>query len=337
MKVLVVGCGSAGKRHLRNLLQLKVDEICAVDSQKDRLEEVRSLGIQLCSSSIQEALQKGSKPQAAVIATPPKFHIPHATELLDKGCDVLIEKPLSKDLDGVDDLIEKAKRLNRLVMTGYTYRFWNPLIFMKRLLDEGKIGRPLTARISFNEYLPDWHPWEDYRKFYMASEDLGGGALLDSSHTLDIARWFFGEVKALCGICRRISRLEIETDDFVEILLEFNNGVFCSVRMDLIDRAHQRDMTITGEEGNLVWDFNKNQVNLYDAKTKKWENFAFQDERNDMFVSELSYFLNCIQRLQKSNYDLDECKRTMELVALCRESQQEGKWLQNTFLSTARI
>lgn len=337
MKVLVVGCGSVGKRHIRNLIQLKAGEIHAVDSRRDRLEEVKSLGIETCFTSIQEALRDNWKPHAAVIATPPKFHITLALDLLDEGCDILIEKPLSRDLEGVNELIEKARRLNRWIMTGYTYRFWNPLIFMKRLLDEGKIGRPLSARISFNEYLPDWHPWEDYRKFYMASKDLGGGALLDSSHTLDIARWFFGEVKALCGTYRQLSNLEIETDDFVEIFLEFNSGTFCSVRMDLIDRAHQRDMSVAGEDGNLNWDFAKNQVNLYDAKTKKWECFTFKDDRNDMFISEMSYFLNCVQGRQKPNYDFDECKRTMELVALCRESQREGKWLQNTFLNPVKV
>ena len=287
MKVLVVGCGSVGKRHIRNFLQLKA-EVCAVDSREDRLDEVRKLGVANCFHNVEEVFQKGLKPKAAVIATPPKFHISQASNLLDHGCDVLIEKPLAKDLDGVDEVIEKAKRLNKLIMTGYTYRFWKPLIFMKRLLGDEKIGKPLSARISFDEYLPDWHPWEKYQHFYMASEDLGGGALLDSSHALDIARWFFGEVKALCGTYRRISRLEIETDDFVEVLMEFENNVVCSAHMDLVSRAHGRDMNIIGEEGNLFWDFHKNEVRLYDANTKKWETFAFQDERNEMFVSELS-------------------------------------------------
>ncbi len=324
MRLLVVGCGSIGKRHLGNFQALGVEHLGAVDTREDRRVEVAErFGVTSLYGSVDDALAEGYN--AVLAGVPTRFHSEVAEKAIASGAHVLVEKPLADRADGVEDLLEKARRNGLVVMVGYTYRFWPPLVRAKQAIDEGAIGRVVSAQIRFSEYLPDWHPWEDYRSWFMADAELGGGALLDESHTVDIARWFFGDVRSVFGFTGRVSGLEITADDLAEMVLRFESGAVAGVHMDIYGRSHRKEMLIQGEDGNLDWDFYANRVTLYRADSKATDVWEFDTDRNEMFLAEARHFLECVEGRATPPVDGADGLETLKVLLAVRRSSQTGR------------
>lgn len=323
MKILVVGAGSVGKRHMGNLKSVGAD-VAAVDKRPDRLDEVREkLGIDSVYLDLDEALEQ--ELDAAVIATPPSSHIPIATKLAEKNLHLLIEKPMADNMKGVDKLLKLVKKNKLVLMVGYTYRFWPPLMKVEELLKKKAVGEVYSVRIEFSEYLPDWHPWEDYRKFYMAKKELGGGAILDESHTVDFARWLFGEIEEIACYNQKISKLEITSDDVAEMLVRFKSGAIGNIHMDIFGRAHRKNMVVIGEKGDILWDFYQNEVKVYYAEQKKWETYPFSTDRNSMFVDEVKHFVDCVKNKKPPKVTGEDGARTLKCVMAAMESSRTKK------------
>lgn len=321
MKLLVVGCGSIGKRHLGNFKALGVEEVGAVDTRPDRLREAADrFGVSALFGSVEDALAAGW--DAVVVGVPTRHHLHVAEQAVSAGAHVLVEKPISDRLEGLEELLEKARNNGLVLMVGYTFRFWPPLRKLKELLDGGAVGRIYSAQVTFSEYLPDWHPWEDYRSWFMASKELGGGAILDESHALDMARWLFGEAESVYCVNDTISHLEITSDDLAEMVVRFRSGVVAAVHMDIFGRHHRKEIAVAGETGNASWDFYRSEVRLYRADEKVWQVWPFTCERNDMFVAEASHFLDCVAGKATPAVDGEDGRRTLELILAAVESSQ---------------
>lgn len=179
--ILIVGSGSVGRRHARNLATLGC-RISCVDPRADRRAELSSEVPTVAGHPhVSEALATHHDLTGVVIGSPPVFHVDQATEALQRGIPVLLEKPISPELQG-------AVRLERLTETGlaplllgYTWRWWEPLRKARDLIEANTIGTLRHVRMVISAHLADWHPWERYQDFFMSSKALGGGALLDKS------------------------------------------------------------------------------------------------------------------------------------------------------------
>lgn len=182
MNFLIIGCGSIGKRHIRNLISIGInkDNLNCVETRDDRIKEVNDYGIKNTFKNLDDAIDK-KKYDAAIVCSPTSMHIDQCIKLSEKKIHLLIEKPLSRDLHNIDKLIENVKKNNLVVLMAYVFRFSPQVQKMKELIDKKIIGKIYYARGEFSEYLPDWHPYEDYRSFYMAEKSLGGGSILDQS------------------------------------------------------------------------------------------------------------------------------------------------------------
>lgn len=324
MRLLVVGCGSVGKRHLGNFQQLGVPHLGGVDPRSDRRQEVtQRLGISAVYASTEEAL--ADKYNAVVVGVPTAYHLEVARQAIASGAHVLMEKPLSDRLEGLEKLLAEAKKKSLVFMVGYTYRFWPPLQTIKKLLDQEILGRLYSAQITFSEYLPDWHPWEDYRHWFMARKDLGGGAILDESHAIDLARCLLGEVASVFCVNGHFSHLEITSDDLSEMVVSFRSGAIGSLHMDIFGRHHRRDLAIMGEKGNISWDFYTNEVKLYQGDGKVWQTWKFSSERNDMFVAEARHFLDCIAGKATPPVDGYDGLKTLKVILAAIESSRTGQ------------
>src|SRR3989338_3505858 len=195
-KIIVVGCGSIGSRHLKNLCSLGVKKLIAVDLDKERLKSLEKIIKDLKTyTNLDSALEKETYINAGFVCTPTSLHIPVATKLAKAKINLFIEKPLSHNLKGVDNLQKIVKRNKLITMMGMNYRFHPGLKLIKQIIDEGKIGKIYSIVAFGGHYLPDWHPKSDYRKEYAAQKKLGGGVLLTSIHGLDYLRWLAGEPK----------------------------------------------------------------------------------------------------------------------------------------------
>jgi len=325
MRTLVVGCGSIGKRHIRNLQALEAGEIIAHDVQPERCHEVeREYGVK-AYTNLEEALAQ--KPAVALVCTPTSLHIPPALFAARNSCHLFIEKPLSHSLDGVDELLQIVTEKGLVTLVGCNMRFHPSIVLVKELLEKESIGRVLCARVQAGQYLPDWHPWEDYRQGYSANMSLGGGVILDGIHEIDYISWLLGEVSRIFCFSGKLSSLEIDTEDTAEILLWFKSGAMAEVHLDYVQRSYGRSCQIIGEEGTILWDFSDKQVKLYSAETKEWQ--AFPDEldydTNQMYVEEMKHFIQCLEGKAKPMQDINGGKKILEIALAAKESTKTGK------------
>jgi predicted dehydrogenase len=324
MKIFVIGCGSIGERHIKNLLSLGYRDVLCFDISSERRKTMEKYGVKVVNNREQGFKEN---PDATLICTPTAFHIEPALMALENGSHVFIEKPISHTLDGVDNLIETAEKRGLIVMVGYNLRFNQSLCTIKKLLEANVIGNVISARVEMGQYLPDYHPWRDYRKEYSARKDMGGGVILDAIHELDYTQWFFGDVNSVFSVADKMSTLEIETEDLAEIILKFKNNVVANVHLDYIQRAYSRGCKIIGEEGTILWNYLERMVRVFSAKGRKWKIYRenMKKELADAYVDELRYFLECVKKGVNPESDGNNGKKTLMLALAAKESARIGK------------
>jgi len=323
MKILVVGCGSIGERHIRNLKMLSVDKIIACDTNPDRLALIKDkYNIQETYMELQKAMDQ--RVDAVLVCTPPSTHIPIALEAIDYKAHVFIEKPMSNSLDGVDELIKRASKNELIICVGYNFRFHQGLKLVKEIVDRGEIGKILFARAELGQYLPDWRPWQDYKQSYTAKKDLGGGIILDSSHEIDYMRWLLGDIEQIFCFAKKISTLEVETEDVAEILLKFKSSAIGEIHLDFVRHDYSRTCEIIGEKGTIKWSYQDRFVKVYSRDAKRWKRFNIKAEPNDMYMQEMQHFLRCIDGLSAPLIDAIQGKRILEIALAAKESSEKG-------------
>ena len=295
MHVVVIGAGSIGKRHLANLDKLEVENLSVVDPQFERRREAKDAVKRANTTAILAMAIKGRKADAVIIAVPTHLHVPVAMEAAQLGVPLFIEKPVGHLKDDVLHLETLLRNMNNWAVVGYSLRFHQALGIIRGMLEQHTIGKILSVRAEVGQYLPDWHPAEDYRKWYMAKEAQGGGAILDLSHEIDYLRWLFGDIASVSGFVGRVSDLDIDTDDLAELVCWFKSGVIGSIHMDLIQRAYHRGCRIVGSEGTITWDYNEAAVKCYTAKDKQWRSQNYTNDRNVQFMDEMRAFLSKVR------------------------------------------
>lgn len=321
---LIVGLGSIGQRHLRNLRALGMENISVLRSRKGMVPQDLPLDNVKIFDRIEEALDNG--PNAAVICNPTSLHIPTALALASSGCHLMIEKPLSHSMEGISELEELAAARGLIVTVAYQMRFHPGVRLMRDLVNEGAIGKVLSARAEVGQYLPDWHPYEDYRQGYSARSSLGGGVILDLIHEIDYMCWLFGPPRRVFCMSGTHSSLEIETEDVAEILLECAGAPIVGIHMDYVQRKPSRTCTIIGENGTIHWDYHLNTVSVYTAETAQTKKYCHEGfERNQMYCDELKHFIRCLHGEEKPLAGLADARKSLEVALMAKQSSRDRK------------
>jgi predicted dehydrogenase len=326
MKILVVGVGSIGKRHLGLLLDMGFRDIVVCDAQKTRLDEVQNIypglrEFQDYTTAFKEDLD------VVFICTPPHLHTNILAKAVDNGCHVFCEKPLAMNLEGLNEIERRAREKNLVVMIGYVYRFCKPIKKIKEIIDSKILGKIYSARTIISLYLPDWHPWEDYREFFLSHRDLGGGALLEESHATDYIKWMMGDVKAVGCINKKLSNLELDAEDMTIINLEFQNGSLGAIQIDLLGRVLRKEAEFIGEKGTVLWDAERGLVRLFTAARGEWEEFelAFTP---DAYVDQLNHFFECIRDHKEPITALHDAIETLRICVAAFKSDAERRMVE---------
>ncbi len=290
MKFLIDGLGSIGRRHLRNMVALGQQDLLLCRSRRSTLPEQDLAGYPV-EYDLRDAL--AHLPEAVIVANPTALHLEAAIPAAEAGCHLLLEKPVSHSLKGIDRLQAAAQRGGGKILTGFQFRFHPGLRKIASLLQDGSLGQPLFTRAHWGEYLPGWHPWEDYRQSYAARLDLGGGVALTLCHPLDYLHWLFGNVDSLFAYTGHFSDLEVQAEDTAEISLRFQNGVVGSVHLNYYQRPAEHTLEIVCSEGTIRWDNADGAVRVYRVAGQAWEVFPTPEgfERNWMFVDEMKHFI----------------------------------------------
>jgi len=338
MKVLVVGLGGIGQRHVRNLrtllgadceilayrvrgLSRTITPQLGVDAGKC-VETEYNLKI---FSDLDAALAQ--LPEVAFVCNPTSLHASTAIACARAGCDLFIEKPLSHSLDGLEALIEACEVRKRIAMVGYQLRFHPCLKQLQAVLQNGDIGRVLAVRAQVCEYLPNWHPYEDYRQMYAARSDLGGGVVLSQIHEFDYLYSLFGLPKRVFAVGGHSSQLEIDVEDVASVLMEsVVDGRVLPIHLhqDYLQCPPTRECEVIGEDGKVTANFAKLEVTLCSrgGTSSVWTFPNF--ERNQLFIGELKYFLNCVTTRIRPMVDVQAGLQSLRMALAAKQSMACG-------------
>jgi predicted dehydrogenase len=326
MHFVLLGVGSAGLRHLKNLLSMGHRITMVYDPDASRLAEVKK-SAPAVPTTLEESEALAQACDAVVICSPPSDHLRQLNVALDAGRDAFVEKPLSHALAGTAEAARKAEKDGRIVLVGCNLRFFSSLQRVKQMLDNGSVGRPLSARLYGGYYLPYWRPHLDYRQSYGAHAKFGGGAILDFIHELDVMRWLFGEpVEVLC-MAEKVSELNIDTEDLVSAIIRFDSGLIAELHLDYLQPTYRRGMEIIGEARAVLWDYIDQTIRLYSPEDKTYQ--VFQEgigyERNAMFLREMEHFEKCLRRESVPELDLPGARRAMVVAEALKRSARERR------------
>jgi predicted dehydrogenase len=327
MKFLIAGLGSIGRRHLRNLRALGEQDILLYRTHRATLPDDELAGLPV-ETDLRLAL--AHKPDAVIVANPTALHLDVAIPAAEAGCAILLEKPVSHSLERVDALVAAAQRSGSPILVGFQFRFHPTLQKARQLIAEGVLGRVLAARVHFGEYLPAWHPWEDYRQGYAARADLGGGVVLTQCHSLDYLPWLVGPVEVLWAFVGTLGGLGVDVDDAAEIGLRFVGGALGSVHLNMIQQPPGHRWEIVGTEGTLTWDNATGLLRRYAAATKAWEEYPAPPdfERNVMFLDEMRHFLAVARRETRPLCTLEDGLAALRLSLAALQSAAEARLIE---------
>jgi len=324
LKVVVVGYGSAGKRHVENLA--KIPNVKIIILTKNKIEE-KSSKIKIFNS-INECIKE--KPDAVIISNETSNHISYAIKFANAGINLFVEKPLSNSLKNIKKIQDIIKKKHLITQIGCQLRFHKCLKEIKSLLLKKRIGKVISAKVECGSFLPDWHQNENYKKGYAAREDLGGGVLLTCIHEIDYLYWFFGNVENVISITGQYGNLKISADDLSVGVLKFKNNVIAEFHLDYFQKPEFRSCKIIGTKGTIYWDSNSNVVKIYENEKNKWTEVLkwSKYERNLMFKQELMHFLGCIK---KQKHTINPIEKdgviTLKIVLGIKKSARLGKMI----------
>lgn len=339
MRILIIGLGAIGQRHARNLRHLLGDkvELLAFRQRSDgkalteKLEVVpgktpeEMLNIR-AFRDLDSAL--AMLPHAVIIANPSSLHLETARRVAESDCAVFMEKPVSHAWAGLPEFMETVSRKRLVTLVGYQWRFHPLLVRVKALLENGYCGALIAVNSTYGEFMPGWHPYEDYRQSYAACRELGGGVLLTQIHDFDYLGWLVGWPEQAFSIGGHLSHLEIDVEDTASTLLScrFAGRIIpVHVHQDYLQKPPVRWCSLVGEKGKIEFDLLGGKLRAYNAEGCPVvdEDYSGMD-RNDMFLSEMKHFLACIEGREQSRIPIVEGARSLAVALAALQSQRSG-------------
>lgn len=319
----ILGGGSIGRRHAKNLQQLNQTVRIIEPHQPDPLKAA--------GFAVYDALEAAFAPEvdAVLVCSPTIYHLEHTRTAIEAGKHVFIEKPISHTWAGVDELVEAAQQAGVVSLVGFNMRFRDGFQRVQEFVTAGRIGKPLAARALVAYYLPHYHPHLDYRTRYQAQRALGGGVILDDIHELDYLSQLFGAVHQVFAIVETLSDLEIDVEDFAAITLRHASGVITQLQMDYLSRVYRRTLEITGNEATLTLDHNTGEIRIYGPEDGQYAVFPqkMSVTVNDMYMAEMQHFVACVEGRETPLMDLSVGRDVLRVALATFESAQQKRMI----------
>jgi len=335
VKILIIGLGGIGQRHTRNLRALLGDSVEIIAYRVRRLTHVvtptmgadQDLNVEdvyeiTTFHSLEQALAQ--MPDIAYICNPSSLHVEVTRACLLAGCDIFLEKPMADSLEGTAELVDLAREHNRIAMVGYQLRFHPCVIRLTEIVRSGVLGNLLGVRATIGEYLPNWHPYEDYRIMYAARADLGGGVILSQIHEFDYLYSLFGLPSRIYALGGHWSDLEIDVEDTASILMEAPLGsrvLPIQLHQDFLQSPASRQCEVIGDKGRAVMDLHALTVSLFTLGHAKPEVFRLENfDRNNLFLDQARHFLHCVETREKPVVDLADGIQSLRMALAVKQS-----------------
>jgi predicted dehydrogenase len=254
LRVAIVGYGSIGRRHCENLGKLGVRRPIVVRRRASANPAFTPPDDVVVLHSVEEAIKSGV--DLAIVCNPTSLHVATARQLVAARIPVLIEKPLAARLDEAEAFVGDAESVAANVGMAYCLRYHPAYALAREYVSQGRLGRLAGAAAWFESYLPDWHPWEDYRQSYAARAELGGGVLPTLDHEIDFLLWCFGLPTSYSATTSRSGTLDADVDDQACVTMRYP-GCEVELRLSTCQRQRQRGFEFAGEQEVLRFSFER--------------------------------------------------------------------------------
>jgi len=319
-----------GRRRIRALKRLDAGDISGYDLSARRRDQVAAAEGIAAHSDIEAAMD--AAPDALVISTPPDRHAPYARLAAEDGRHFFAEHATTDE--GMDAVVALARERKLVAAPSCTMRFHPSVRAMKELLERRAIGEVLSFSHHCGQYLPDWHPWEDYRDFY-ASRRQTGACREIVPFELCWLTWLVGEVAAVAAMKDKVSRLEADIDDVYQLVLRTGDGAIGHLQVDALARPAVRHCRILGSEGTLEWSMSDKTVRHYDARTGEWETHPEPETTvadgysgmsiEEMYLDEMRAFVAAIRGEAAFPYSFEEDARALKILRAAERSAEMGR------------
>lgn len=336
-RVLIIGAGGIGKRHIRGFLKTgRVHlSICEPDEAK-RDGALGDYDIEHGYGDVGEA-PLGSF-DAAVIAAPAHVHVPIGQQLADAGVSFLMEKPLSVSMDGVDGLMKAVNAKGLTVRVGYVRRSTGWVVRFCEEIKRGRIGDVRMAYVNASQEYPKYRP--DYQTIYYAKRAMGGGAILDcASHSVDLLLWMMGPVTEVSAMYDRLVLENVECEDSAVISLRFASGAMAQIAVNQFQKPHESTFEMIGTKGNLRLIDTRGQLQFADDDSGNWQTEDFlsdgqspMESHESKFAVQANAFMDavdgrpdCLATLREARENLAVCLGALESYTTKRIIQSAGR------------
>ena len=325
--VLIIGLGSIGERHLRcfQATGRVAPAVCEIDPEL-RGRIVQQYGVDRDYTDLEAALGDGDF-DAAVIATPANLHVPMATRLAEQGVNLLIEKPLSTNLDGVDQLEKLIQQRGLVVAVGFVLRCHPSLVAMRSALASGRFGRPVQLIVQSGQHFPTYRP--AYREIYYTDRATGGGAIQDAlTHLINAAQWMIGPADRVVVDAAHKVLEGVEVEDTVGMLSR-HGDVFGSFAMNQHQAPNETTLTVVCTQGTVRWQLHQNQWCWMKKPEEPWQVESSGDlQRDSMFIAQADAFLDAVDGKSPPLCTFAEGVETLRTVRAALASVESGAWEQ---------
>ena len=329
LRILQVGLGSMGKRRIRNFQQLGIKKIVGFDLNEDRRKEVEKLYDITTISNIKEGLDK--KPDCMIISTPPDLHYVYAKMAIKNNIHFFTEVNLNSN--DISKIIQEIKHKKIVGVPSSTMLFHPIIKQLSKLINEGVIGSSLTVYHHFGHYLPNWHPWEDYKKFYVSKKETGAAREVVPFELVWMTH-LFSDIHSVYGNIDKISSLEANIDDIYQIIIEFSNGIKCTFIVDVISEPAINETRIIGDKGIIFCDHNLGIIKI--GKGNKWKEVKIKTGKiakgykgntpaDSTYVEEMKSFFDAISKKSKIQHTFNDELKILKVLDSIENSNKKGK------------
>ncbi|MBI4442280.1 MAG: Gfo/Idh/MocA family oxidoreductase [Acidobacteria bacterium] len=316
MRIAVLGCGSIGKRHTRSLMELGYNDLLFYDPSPAARQTVAEEFHRHCSDTLEDVFTE--QPDVVLVNSPSNSHLELAQAAVAQGCHLFIEKPLADRSNDIEPLIHEAKRKGLVCMVACNMRFHPGPAKVKALLEEEIVGQILYARLMAGSYLPSWRPWMDYRESVSARRELGGGAILECLHEIDLARWYLGDGRLVAAVTRKADVLGLEVEGVAEVLVKHSGGAISSIHLNFVQRDYHRGCILVGEKGTIYWKFQNPWIEVHDGSQIQRIELDLQRQPDKMYVDEMAYFLRHVEARQETFSTLTDGLAALNIALAAR-------------------
>lgn len=312
-RILIAGYGSIGRRHFNNLRTLGYRDVRLLRSGRTPAEGFETPPDTQTYRDLKTAL--GDGPQVVIVCTPTALHAEIVRASVCTGAGVLLEKPVCANLNEARRLAADVHAADGLCSMAYCFRYHPLYREIKRVVEDGLLGRIFHAHTWQASYLPDWHPWEDYRQSYAARRSLGGGVVRTLDHDLDILRWIVGQPHQVTASAGQLSGIGGDVEDTADMIFRFPDRMQANVHVSFGRRDYVRGMWIAGEQASANLDWQSGRLSVHNGKTVLHERVIPADfDINAMYLEMLSDALDAFHRSDPAPVPLSNGVAALEMA-----------------------